>query len=185
MNDTSPEATDAPRRRPVGCLLAIGLAVALGWWTRPLWDWENLVLPMTIETDAVLAADSTFGLLEGCQAAVYRLSDRAATRLEHERIGFLRDGPAPRTENSSNPYQEWRETPGTIDLARNGEGARETIFGLYAMGGCNNGSGDDFHSREISQALTSPGSFYTVTANREGIIIVAPKQKVAAYFYFG
>lgn len=164
--------------------MAIGLAVVLGWWTKPLWDWEKLILPIAIETDAVLAANSGFGLTQGCQAAVYRLSDSTIDRLEQDGIDFLQSS-VPRTKNPNNPYQEWRETPGMIDLAHNGQGARDTVYGLYAMGGCSNRSDDAFHSREISQALTNPGSFYTITANREGIMIVAPKQKLAAYFYFG
>ncbi|MDQ2892042.1 MAG: hypothetical protein M3R64_02980 [Pseudomonadota bacterium] len=100
-------------------------------------------------------------------------------------IAYLQNGPQPQNENPKNPYGEWLKTPGDIDFVNNGHGATHTIYGLYAMGGCNSGDGNQFGSREVAKALLGPGSYYVVTANREGIIVVAPKFGLAAFYYDG
>jgi hypothetical protein len=90
----------------------------------------------------------------------------------------------PRDENPRNRYEPWRETPDGIDLANNGHAGRDTIFALYGLSGCNGGRGN-FHDREIGAALGRRGSYYTVTQNKEGIIIVIPRSRLAAYYYVG
>lgn len=173
------------RRTPIGCLLVLVPIALLGWCTRPIWNWENMVLPSTIHSNDVLAASSQSGLMTGCLAAVYRLSEKAALRIQRDGIGYLQNGARPRRESPGNRYGDWHETPGDIDVARNGEGAEQTVYGLYAMGGCGDRSGGEWHSREISQALSRPSSFYTTTQNREGIIIVMPHERLIAYYYWG
>lgn len=105
-------------------------------------------------------------------------------QLRREGIGYFnRNWPA--NEGASNPFGPWRETPGEIDLKRDGYGATNTIFGLRALdGGCRTGEGA-FIQPALSEALGKSGSFYTMTGNREGIIIVVPDAKLAAYFYVG
>jgi hypothetical protein len=107
------------------------------------------------------------------------------TQLNREGIGYLNRNRPAKGDQARNPYGPWRETPGEIDLKRNGEGAAHTIFGLYALGGGCSNIDQMFHYPDLAKALTKPGSFYTTTGNDEGIIIVVPSKRLAAYFYVG
>jgi len=150
-----------------------------------MWNWERHVLPPEIETDGLLVSSSQDGLREGCQAAIFRLSDDMIRKVKRDGIAALGGWPRPPNENERNPYSLWRETPGWIDLKHNGQGSTRTVYGLYAMGGCGGDSGERFGKYPVELALTRPGSYFATTANREGIIIVAPIQKIVAYYYFG
>ena len=183
-NVDNPEGRSARTRM---LWLAVGglLLLALGRCCDPLWNWPDYRLPPNLRVDAVLASDSENGFREGCEAAIYRLAPESIAQLNKEGIGYLNRNRPPEGDRARNPYGPWRETPGEIDLNRNGHGAARTIFGLYALGnGCNH-SGRSFNYPELSRAMTRPGSFYATTANREGIIVVAPEAKLAAYFYVG
>lgn len=185
MNNSDNQIS-VPGKRLKTCAVVVPLilVIALGAFTEPLWNWARRALPSSVGVDAVLASDSASGFREGCESAVYRLSPSTVDHLSKEGIAYLSTGARPHNENPRNRYQGWLETPGSIDLANNGRGARETIYGLYGLGGCGSSKGD-FHSGAIRAALSNPGSYYTVTANREGIIIVAPQYRLAAYFYVG
>jgi hypothetical protein len=163
----------------LGSLLLLAVARCVD----PLWNWPRYQLPVGLEIDAVLASDSEDGLGQGCRAAIYSLAPTTLKRLDDEGIFFLDPNRLPKGEKADNRYGPWRETPGDIDLKRNGEGAEHTIFGLYALGGC--GSSRTMDNPELRRALTIPGSFYATTGNEEGIVIVAPKAKLAGYFYVG
>jgi len=143
--------------------------------------------PRTIDVDAIIASDEQGGLTEGCGAFYYRLSADTIGHLNEDGIAFLQRGPKPRREDLGNPYGAWIETPGEINRHTNGSGpVGSTIYGLYALSGYD--SSDEKLKKEankISEALEMPGSYYTTTANREGIIIVSPKRGTAAYLYFG
>jgi len=151
----------------------------------PFWNWPNYQMPANLKIDAALASDSESGLMEACRAAIYKLAGGPLMQLKQEGISYLNRNLSSTGDQESNPYGPWRETPGDIDLKRNGHGAAHTIFGLYALGrGCRNGN-QSFTYPELSKALTRPGSFYATTGNLEGIIIVAPTEGLAADFYVG
>jgi hypothetical protein len=168
-----------------GWLLSGAAVLCLTWWTEPLWRWERHVLPSTIEIDAVLASGSRGGFMAGCEAAVYRLSDATLAHLKTEGIAYLDHAPRPQNDKRRNAYQKWRETPGEIDVAQNGRGPKPAVPGLYAAGGCGEDFDPAFKSDEVEKALSIPGSYYTVTKNREGIIVIIPERKLAAFYYYG
>lgn len=89
------------------------------------------------------------------------------------------------SKTGGEPNYRWRETPGEIDYANNGRGAKVTFFGLYALGGCDNRSDRRFHFREIAQALQQPGCFYLAGGNREQIVVVVPRLRLVGYYAFG
>jgi hypothetical protein len=186
MNDGDHQDTpDDKPRMGIAILMAVTPSlILLAWFMKPLWNWPREALPDVVAIDAVLTSDSSFGLREGCQSAVYRLSPSLADRLKSQGIAALSGDTHPRSENPDNRYGGWRETPGDIDFAHNGHGAKDTVFGLYASGGCAGNVRNPF-SRTIDRALVKRGSYYTVTSNREGIIIVAPEPGLAAYYSFG
>lgn len=174
--------------RPTGTkLLALGALVTAVTGAYAIAVSPRSALPNTVDVDAVIASDEQSGLLEGCVSVYYRLSASTLTRLNKEGIAFLTAGPPPRAEDSRNPFGAWTETPGAINLKTNGRVVGgTTIYGLYGISGC--GRYDEVlraESIELAAALAKPGSYYTVTANREGIIVVAPQLGRAAYFYFG
>jgi hypothetical protein len=133
-------------------------------------------LPDEIEISDVIASSSAGFFMEGCASVVYRLSERTATQVTQRGQTFIREVDPPRNENPDNAYGDWTPTP-VID-------PNDTIFALRALGGCN-GERGDFHARELRSALDAPGSFYALTSNREGMILVIPRERLAAFLYFG
>jgi hypothetical protein len=130
--------------------------------------------PRQIETEQLLAASSEGSFMSTCENEVYRLSEKTAKTLIRQGNSFLRSIDPPRHENARNPYSSWVETPVRHD----------GIFALYAVGGCGSAPGDSY-AREIEAALRAPGSHFALTANREGMILIAPRARLAAFFYFG
>ena len=129
-------------------------------------------LPQGIETKALLARSSDGWFMSSCATAVYQLSDATAETLMARGQSFLREVAPPRNENSGNPYSGWAETP------VRGEG----VPALHALGGC---GGVDPYARQIEAALRVHGSYFALTRNREGMILVAPRARLAVFLYFG
>jgi hypothetical protein len=166
----------------IGCgIILLGLLALLSWCNSPQ-RWIDQ-LPSAIAVDEVLDGDDQRGIPSGCFKVVYRLSQSTIDHLNRDGIRYLSTGTRG-DENPRNRFGPWRETPRDIDLETNGHGSN-TIFGLYAMGGCSGKSSGKRYEGNLPAALEAPGSYYTVTSNREGIIIVAPRERLAAYFYFG
>lgn len=134
-------------------------------------------LPEKIGISETLASSGSGLFTEGCTSVVYRLSDDTEAALRRQGIGFFAHIAPPQNQNHRNRYSAWLETP----LARSHRGR---VFALRAIAGCDGESGD-FHGREIDEALRTPGSFYALTANREGMMIVVPRRRIAAFLYFG
>ncbi|WP_129791764.1 hypothetical protein [Sphingosinicella sp. CPCC 101087] len=134
-------------------------------------------LPEKVEVTEVIASSSTGVFMEGCATVVYRLDPATADTLMQQGAGFFRDIEPPRNENPRNPYSEWMETP--LPDAR-----LNHIHAVRAIGGCE-GDGGDFRAREIELALRAPGSFYALTRNKEGMILVVPRSRLAAFLYVG
>lgn len=161
-------------------LAVFALLAMLVWIWRPVWNWEHYVLPEYITVNRILASSSASGLGEGCQSVVYELSDQTMGLLQTEGLSYLE-----RASKAHRNYAEWRETPGDIDLAKNGRGSNYTIFGLYAMDGCDSSGVKNYMKRDLSNAISKPGAFFAVSQNREGIVLLVPKLRLAAFYYFG
>lgn len=141
-------------------------------------QWENEALPNELKDASLLVSSDQDGFREGCWSAVYRLSDKAARGIAAKGLDFF-------SKTWGEPDYRWRETPGEIDYAGNGRGAKVTFYGLYAVGGCANRSDPRFRSREIGKALQQSGSYYLSGGNREKIIVVVPRSRLVGYYYFG
>lgn len=168
-------------------IIATLVVTGVTWLTNPFWEWR--VLPDIVVADRVLASSRFSGLGEGCRAVVYKLSDETAARLVKEGIDLL-ERATPRINDLSNRYTAWMETPGFLDAAAKRVPGAEVVYGLNAMGGCEGLDGPnqpvrDYRERDITKAISERGSYFTVTNNREGIILVAPKAHLAAFFYWG
>lgn len=122
-DDVNSPALLATWARIIRFVLGGMLLLFVGKCVDPLWNWPNYVLPPSLRIDAVLASDSESGLLEGCQAAIYRLAPEPLMQLNREGIDYLNRNRPAKGDQASNPYGPWRETPGEIDLKRNGEGS--------------------------------------------------------------
>lgn len=168
----------------VGCLmmLLVPMALAAGL-TEPLWNWERHALPAGLKVDAVLTSSSNFGLREGCQSAIYRLSDETAEAIKRGGLAFLESTPPRPRRSDNNPYGPWQATKGDTGTTASGYGVEQTIYGMYATTGCS--SGGYKPGKAMDNAWFRPGSYYKVTANREGVIIVDPEQRLVGFFYVG
>jgi len=159
-------------------LLAFGLNSVL---------WPRSRVPEGVAISGVLASSSFSGLMSGCEMAVYRLSEETALSIQKNGLRALRLAHPSGNEHSTNPYGSWEETPGRIDIEKNGTGATHTVYGLYALGGCK-GEGEtdtNYHSLEMHEALKERGSYYQVSRNEEGIFVIVPSRRLAAYYYWG
>lgn len=177
-----------PRKRKTalaGWTLSAAALPALAGWTEPTWNWQHHVLPSTIGVDEVLASGSRAGFQAGCEAVVYSLSGPTVSQLKARGIAYLDHSPRPQNDKRQNPYQQWRETPGEIDVARNGRGPGPAVTALYSTGGCGEAFDPAFKSDDVEKALSIPGSYYTLTAKRDGIIVVIPARKLAAFYFYG
>jgi hypothetical protein len=159
--------------------LAIRRALALSMVLLLLPSCSNVrnELPDEIEIAEVIASSSSGFFIEGCASVVYRLSPTAIGTLENPGAAFFRNIRPPRNENPKNPYTAWRSTP--VPEVR-----QANIHAVNAIGGCD-GSKGEFHAPHIERALSTPGSFYAVTANEEGMILIMPRTGIAAFLYFG
>lgn len=59
------------------------------------------------------------------------------------------------------------------------------LFAVWAPDGRGDEHGSAYHTREIEKALRSPGSYYALTRNREGMMLVMPRERLAAIFHAG
>ena len=131
-------------------------------------------LPPRIEVGAEVTSVSNGFFIEGCRNAVFRLSESTAKQLKERGIAFLREAPA--SSGQAHRYSEWIETPVELPEGR-------SIFDAMPVLPC--GEQSDFPAREIESALRARGSFYALTDNGEGMLLVAPRQRLAAVFYVG
>ena len=97
--------------------------------------------------------------------------------LRREGISFFSGMAPPRNQNRDNPYSEWQATP-IPDPQEN------HILAVSAIGGCQARAGN-FYTREINDALRMPGSYYALTRNGEGMMVVAPQSGIATFLYLG
>ena len=137
-----------------------------------------------IGIDHVIASSSSGFFMEGCSAKIYHLSDAAAQQISEKGLPFFATIASPRDENPRNPYGRWTQTPVPGASPEYGVSGK-TLFAMRALGGCGDNPGSAFRTREIEKALRSPGSYYALTRNREGMMLVMPQERLAAFFYAG
>lgn len=129
-------------------------------------------LPKRVAFEAVIFSDSFWGGREGCWYAEYSLSPETIAGLTEGGLAYLGDDTHPEREDPHNPYAKWRATP----LVKHSE-----TYWTGAEEGC----GKTGKKYDVRAALQAPGSYYTLTANFEGMIVVDPVRGVAFFLYFG
>ena len=129
-------------------------------------------LPSEIEADELLVGSTDGWFMSSCTSAVYRLSDATAQTLIEKGGSFLRGVAPPPGQSPTNPYTGWAETPM----------AGEGVYALNALNGC---ARDNPYARQIEAALRVQGSYFALTRNREGMMLVAPRARMAVFLYFG
>ena len=136
--------------------------------------------PAAIELEETLVSNWEGAFVEGCHLSVYRLSARTAARLHDQGERFLA-GSEPR-ERDAPALGPWLETP----VSGSSPDAFDPLFQLgppaYAIAGCGE---ENPYDRRIEDALLQPGSFYSLTENGEGLVLIAPKERIAAFLYVG
>jgi hypothetical protein len=136
--------------------------------------------PAEIELEGALLVNADGFFREGCHVSVYRVSERTVARLRSRGVALLR-GHGPRNDEAP-AFREWLESP--VSASANDQS--DPLFDLgppeYAIAGCGD---DNPYERQIESALLEPGSFYSLTENGEGMLVVAPKTRIAAFMYVG
>ena len=131
-------------------------------------------LPDEVEVTNVIASSSSGFIMEGCASVIYRLHPATANKVTKQGLAFFE-----RVESlrKSDRYSDWKETPILGAEAKH-------ILALRAIRGCEK-TEEEPSARAIREALQTRGSFYAITDNREGMIFVAPRANLAAFFYLG
>jgi hypothetical protein len=168
--------------------VTLGFALlVLGMCSYLSWDEPRGRLPPQIEVRRVLASDSKIGgFLEGCVFAAYQISETSAKDLERRGLPAI-EGTVPAKDSASNPYGPWRATPLAIDEDHRyldpATAGSKSLFALGAAGRCQSrGARAPISAWET---LRQPGSFYSITRNGEGLIVIDPKRRLAVWMYFG
>jgi hypothetical protein len=129
--------------------------------------------PAQIELEEQIASSASGFFMEGCASAEYRLSESTIKAIEADGLSFFRaTQPA---GGGLHVYRNWTETP----LAP-GERLPWDALG----GGCDD-SRSHLRAYQLERALQSSGNFYTFTENHEGMLLIVPSMKLAAFFYVG
>jgi hypothetical protein len=148
-------------------------------------DDPDRFLPKHIGIAEVIVNDSASGFREGCGFFAYRMSPQTVMSLRQQGIGYLRGHTHPESESERNPFSDWMQTPLKFVERRQAiiNGEARTLYALGASSGCSSGHGSK-HGVQLPD-LSRPGIFYSVTANREGMMIVDPRNETAFSLYFG
>ena len=130
--------------------------------------WPEDQFPAEVEVKRTLFAGGGGGFREACQAVVVEITAAAATRIVPPKKANDRVEPS--------PPRGWNTTPLRTR-------AGEPAYYKGAFGGCNAKGGSP--AGDLPGALTRPGAYYKIINGGEGIAILAPRAKLAGFYYFG
>lgn len=148
-------------------LAGAAIALLLSGCGGPSWPKDQFPTGLDVKR-TLFEGGGGFGLRETCVAIVVELTREAVVRMIHVK----------RTSSGIEavPPSGWVNTP----VMNKGD---EHAYYESAFGGCNNDG--DHPLGDLPGALQRPGAFYKVINGGEGIAIIAPRAKLAAFFYFG
>ena len=124
-------------------------------------SWPDERFPPEVEIERTLFSKGGGAIREVCEAVVVELTDASAMRLIAS-TALRRDG--------------WHPTPIVL-------GAGEQLYADAATGGCDNNGRRPLG--DFEGALKRPGAYYRLVNGGEGLAVVVPRAKLAAWFYFG
>jgi len=146
-------------------------------------------LPENVGISDVIASNSDDGWRESCFYALYRLDGGTLTAIRESGLGYLGTEARPKNDNPRNPYGAWHATPVVMDNDDGFEinGQHKTVHALHANWGCESGFAlpPDWKGFNPQKALRESGGFYSVTGNREGMILIDTNAGVALVLYSG
>lgn len=130
-----------------------------------------IFLPRNLGNARVLASYES--LLEGCTIYVFELEEIVSNRISKTGISYLQGDTKLRGfDNERNPYSEWRHTP-----VPSGNYAEFAVLCLKDI--------KPDLIEPISRGMSNTSGYYIISRNREGIILVLPNERLAAYLYNG
>lgn len=134
-------------------------------------------LPKELGNVQVLTSNVHLGLREGCDLHIFELETGVSNKIQEIGITYFDGDTKPRANRSlknknTNLYSQWSYTPVPEDS--------------YAWGALNCSKETD---REliirIRSGMENAGSYYIMTRNKEGVIVVLPNENLAAFLYYG
>ena len=131
-----------------------------------------IYLPRKLGNARVLASYEDFG---GATIYVFELEEIVSNRISKTGISYLQGDTKMRAYNNlfkGNPYSEWQRTPVSSDNY-----AKDAFFG-------NQGIKPELLT-QIRRGMNNASGYYIITRNREGVILVLPNERLAAYLYYG
>jgi hypothetical protein len=130
-------------------------------------------LPRNLGDARVLASYNSFVFREGCGIYVFELEEIVSNRISETGISYLQGDTKPRAHNDEkNPYSEWRRTPVPSDNY-----AERALY-------CSKEIKPEL-KEQIRRGMNNASGYYTMTKNREGVIVVLPNERLAASLYYG
>ena len=129
-------------------------------------------LPSNLGSARVLASYEDFG---GATIYVFELEEIVSKRIRETGISYLQGDTKRRGFNylfQGNPFSEWRRTPVSSDNY-----AKDAFFGPQGI--------KPEMIEQIRRGMNNASSYYMITRNREGVILVMPNEHLAAYIYDG
>jgi hypothetical protein len=149
---------------------------------RPtVFDWRDYV-PAKLGVTEVLYKDTEGGFREGCVVAIYALPPANAREIRMHGLGYFQNMPQPSFPDNGNRFGTWRATPAPVSK----DGYRSVSAGDFLMSqGCNQDQWKIIKAIPVGDPLSRPGRYYTVTSNREGLIVVDPIRNLVIFTYLG
>ena len=129
-------------------------------------------LPSKLGNARVLASYESLGF-QGCTIYVFALEKIVSNRISETGTSYLQGNTKLRGfNNEKNPYSEWRCTPVPSD-----NHAKFAVFCLKNI--------KPELIEPISRGMSNTRGYYIISRNREGVILVLPNERLAAYLYDG
>ncbi|MCC5641545.1 hypothetical protein LC607_00945 [Nostoc sp. CHAB 5824] len=142
-------------------------------WSAFNYYWFSDLIPAKIGITYAIHIGGESGLLEGCGAAIFRLSDVTADAISRKGLDFFNDAIYSRKSKARRyTYSSWKETP-----VPNSWTSEVSWPGLACSGAS--------HSllSKILLAASKKGSYYS--SKDEAEILVIPSLKLVVFSYFG
>jgi hypothetical protein len=128
-------------------------------------------LPKQLGNVRVLASNVPTGLREGCDLHVFELEPDVSRKIKEIGMTYFEGVTKPRANSSlkeRSPYSQWKYTPVPQDSSS------------WGTLNCNEETDTELINR-IRSGMNRTGGYYTMTENKQGIILVLPNENLAAY----
>jgi len=156
----------------VSIIFSIILTVYIAW-SAFNYYWFSDLIPAKIGITYAIHIGGESGLLEGCGAAIFRLSNATADAISREGLDFFNDAIYSKKSKARRyNYSSWKETPVPDSWTSEGNWP-----GLACSG-----AGRSLLS-QILPAASKKGSYYS--SKDEAEILVIPSFKLVVFSYFG